>query len=100
MLGELTEAETRAHWRQRLGLTDDQVDELVYSLEVGLKKPDPAIYELTRSRLAVEPGEIAFLDDVPENVEAARAAGWCAVLHEDTERSIAEIEALFTGHGG
>jgi FMN phosphatase YigB (HAD superfamily) len=37
---------------------------------------------------------VAFLDDVPANVDAARAAGWQAVLHVDTERSIAEMEAI------
>jgi putative hydrolase of the HAD superfamily len=150
MLGHMTEAETRSHWQARLGLTDEQADELVadawrwyvgtldqrlfdwfaglrprgvatgilsnsgpgareaeghygfenitdvivYSHEVGLKKPDPAIYELTTSQLRVDPAEVAFLDDVPANVDAARAAGWHAVLHEDTERSIAAIEAL------
>jgi HAD superfamily hydrolase (TIGR01509 family) len=69
-------------------------DEIVYSHEVGLAKPDPAVYELTAARLGVRPDEIAFLDDVPANVDAARAAGWHAVLHEDTQRSIAEIERL------
>jgi putative hydrolase of the HAD superfamily len=150
MLGLMTEAETRAHWQRRFGLTDAQVDELVadqwrwyvgvldqrlfdwfagvrgrgllagivsnswpgarqaerrhgfeaitddivYSHEVGLRKPDPAVYALTASRLGVEPGEVAFLDDVAANVEGARAAGWHAVLHQNTERSIAELEAL------
>ena len=72
-------------------------DDIVYSHEVGLKKPDPAIYELTTSRLGVVPAEVAFLDDVPANVDAARAAGWHAVVHQDTERSIAQIEAIITG---
>jgi putative hydrolase of the HAD superfamily len=75
-------------------------DDIVYSHEVGLRKPDPAIYELSTSRLGVRPHEVAFLDDVPENVEAARAAGWLAVRHVDTERSIAEIEALIADQQG
>jgi putative hydrolase of the HAD superfamily len=155
MLGEENETETRAHWQQRLGLSDVQADELVadswrwyvgsldralfdwfaglrgrglktgilsnsgpgareaerhhgfeaitddivYSHEVAVKKPDPAVYELARSRLGVEAGQIAFLDDVPANCAAARAAGWHAVLHEDTERSIAQIEAIIARGG-
>ncbi len=75
------------------GLADD----IVYSHEVGLAKPDPAIYELTARRLGVRPAEIAFLDDHPQNVEAARAAGWHAVLHETTPASIDEVEALIRG---
>ena len=35
-----------------------------------------------------------FLDDVATNVAAARAAGWHAVLHEETVRSIAELERI------
>jgi epoxide hydrolase-like predicted phosphatase len=70
------------------------VDEIVYSHEVGLAKPDSRIYDLTCRRLGVQPEEVAFLDDVPENVEAARAVGWHALLHEDTPASIATLEAL------
>jgi len=65
-----------------------------------LREPDPAVYELITSRLGVRPCEVASLHDVPENVEAARAAGCHAVRHEDTGRSIAEIEALITDHRG
>jgi HAD superfamily hydrolase (TIGR01509 family) len=71
-------------------------DELVYSHEVGLKKPDPAVFALAAARLGVEPGEIVFLDDNPMCIDGARAAGWHAVLHEDAERSIARIEEIIT----
>ena len=73
------------------------VDELVYSDEVGLAKPDAAVYALVTARLGVRPEEVLFLDDVAANVDAARAAGWQAVLHEDTGRSIAEMERLIAG---
>jgi putative hydrolase of the HAD superfamily len=73
------------------------VDVLVYSHEVGLKKPDPAIYELTAQRLGVAGDEIAFLDDWVPAIEAAEARGWHGVLHVDTERSIAELERLIAG---
>jgi len=55
------------------------------------------VYELTASRLGVRPDEIAFLDDVPANVDAARAAGWHAVLHQETGASVAELEAIIAG---
>ncbi|WP_279303175.1 hypothetical protein [Nocardioides currus] len=35
-----------------------------------------------------------FLDDVDENVSAARAAGWHAVVHTTTPESIERIESL------
>ena len=51
-------------------------DALVLSHEVGVRKPDPRIYEHCR-RLAGRPAEeCLFIDDLPSNVEAAgRAAG-------------------------
>lgn len=76
----------------------EAVDVLVYSHEVGLAKPDPRIFALTETRLAVQPHEIVFLDDSPDNVEAARAVGWHAVLHQDTSRSIAEVDAALAAH--
>jgi FMN phosphatase YigB (HAD superfamily) len=73
---------------------EDITDDIVYSHEVGLMKPDPAAYALTAHRLAVEPREVLFLDDAATNVDAARAVGWHAVLHESTPRSIAELERI------
>ena len=75
-------------------------DDIVYSHEVGLAKPDPAIYALAAERLGVAPHEIVFLDDVELNVEAARAAGWHAVRHRDTRTSIRELEAIIAAGGG
>jgi HAD superfamily hydrolase (TIGR01509 family) len=81
--------EAERHWGFE-AMTDD----IVYSHEVGLAKPDPAVYALTAERLGVRPEAIAFLDDVPANVGAARACGWQAVLHESTPSSIRAMEAL------
>src|SRR4051812_7010738 len=54
-------------------------DLIVYSHEVGMKKPDPRIYELTCRRLGVQAEEMIFLDDVEEAVAAARALGIHAI---------------------
>jgi HAD superfamily hydrolase (TIGR01509 family) len=68
----------------------------VYSHEVGLSKPDPRVYALTCERLGVSPQEVVFLDDTPRIVEGALAAGWQAVLFQDTGQAIAEVEAHLT----
>ena len=73
---------------------EDVTDDIVYSHEVGLRKPDPAIYALAAERLGVAPYEVLFLDDVSANVEAARHAGWHGVLHVDTTTSIPALEAV------
>jgi FMN phosphatase YigB (HAD superfamily) len=70
------------------------VDELVYSHECGLRKPDPRSYALVCARLGAEPGQTAFLDDNEENVEGARRAGLHAVPYRDNAQAIAEIEGL------
>ncbi|GIF76003.1 haloacid dehalogenase [Asanoa siamensis] len=75
------------------GLTD-LVDDCVYSHEVGLSKPDPALWELTCRRLDVAPQEVVFVDDLPLSVTAARAYGMGAVLFETTAQVIAELDAL------
>lgn len=69
----------------------------IYSHEEGLAKPDPRIYGLACERLGVAPEEIAFLDDAPANIDAARAFGLQAVFFGSTTQAIAEIEALLGG---
>jgi epoxide hydrolase-like predicted phosphatase len=83
----------RREEQRRFGF-EELVDVIVYSHEVGLAKPDPAIFNLTGKLLGVEPHEIVFLDDQGGHIEAARACGWHAVLHRDTTRSIQEISEI------
>src|SRR3984957_10784153 len=73
---------------------EDLVDELVYSHECALSKPDPRSYALVCARLDVEPARVVFVDDNEENVEGARLAGLHAVLHTDNAKSISGIEEL------
>jgi 2-haloacid dehalogenase len=50
-------------------------DGLVISGDEGVVKPDPRIYRLLLERYGLEAASTVFIDDRPENVEAARAAG-------------------------
>ncbi len=80
-------------WRSMLPV--DEIFELVVdSAFVGMRKPDPPIYELTVERLGdgIGPGDCLFVDDVEANVEAARGLGMSAVRFRDNEQAIAEIE--------
>jgi HAD superfamily hydrolase (TIGR01509 family) len=47
----------------------------ISSHQVGLCKPDPAIYQVAIERAGIAPAAIMFFDDLPANVEAACAAG-------------------------
>ena len=70
------------------------VDEIVYSHEVGIAKPDPAVFRLTGQLVGVAPGEVVFIDDDAGHVEAARAHGWHAVLHTESQQTIADVTQL------
>jgi len=54
-------------------------DQLTWSCELGVAKPDAAIYTYTCERLNVRPEECLFLDDKPENVRGAEAVGMRAL---------------------
>jgi HAD superfamily hydrolase (TIGR01509 family) len=69
-------------------------DPIVYSHEVGLVKPDRAIYALTCDLLRVQPHDVVFLDDTQVSVDGANAAGMTGVLHVSTPESIRTISAL------
>jgi putative hydrolase of the HAD superfamily len=81
-------------WRSMLPV--DEIFELVVdSGFVGMRKPDPPIYELTIERLGdgIAAGDCLFVDDVLVNVETARELGMSAVHFQDNEQAIAAIEA-------
>ncbi|MGA2349249.1 MAG: HAD family phosphatase [Terracidiphilus sp.] len=54
-------------------------DVLVWSYQLGIAKPDPAIYRYTLAELGVQPHETLFIDDKQENVEAAQTLGIQAI---------------------
>jgi epoxide hydrolase-like predicted phosphatase len=56
-------------------------DAWVISGEVGLRKPDPAIYSLAAERLELAPQACVFVDDLPGNLKPAAAIGMATVLH-------------------
>ena len=58
----------------------DHFDQVTFSCEVGVIKPHPRIYEHAIHGLEIAPAEGLFIDDRPENVEGARAAGLRAEL--------------------
>ncbi len=68
------------HWQtqnEAFGF-DDMFDVCLASFELGVMKPDPAVYEIAIGAFDCEAGRIAFLDDNHINVSAAEAAGMAA----------------------
>jgi epoxide hydrolase-like predicted phosphatase len=90
--------EWEPQWRAKLPEIDEIFEVVVDSAFVGMRKPDPEIYELTLERLGgVEAGECLFLDDVDVNCEAARSLGMRAVHYRDADQAIAEVENRLRG---
>jgi glucose-1-phosphatase len=55
-------------------------DVIVLSYQLRVSKPEPAIYEHAARQAGVAPEEVFYTDDIPANIEGARAAGFDAVL--------------------
>ena len=73
---------------------EDVGDDIIYSHEAGMSKPDPRIYALACARLDVRPDETVFLDDSQCHVAGARRAGIHAIRYRDNAQAIEEIQQL------
>ncbi|RUV44720.1 MAG: HAD family phosphatase [Mesorhizobium sp.] len=62
--------------------------------EIGLIKPDQAIYDRHVASFDLEPAATLFIDDSQKNVDGAKAAGWQAVLFTDAKALQADLERL------
>jgi epoxide hydrolase-like predicted phosphatase len=86
-------------WRAKLPV-DEIFEVVVDSAFVGMRKPEPEIYELTLERLGGVSGEeCVFVDDVDVNCAMARELGMTAVHYVSAEQAIAEIRAAVDGAG-
>ncbi|MCU1372028.1 MAG: HAD-superfamily hydrolase, phosphatase [Ilumatobacteraceae bacterium] len=69
-------------------------DVVIESSVVGVRKPDPAFYELACERLAIDPSDAVFLDDLGINLKPARALGMTTIKVVDPAVALAELEQL------
>lgn len=67
----------------------------VFSCDLRRTKPAPEIYEHCLRQLGVAPAEALFLDDREDNIRAAEALGWQAVLFAEPARAFLEIAGRF-----
>jgi len=72
----------------------DLVDVVVISGEEGIAKPDARVYRIAAQRLGVSVNECVFVDDRPDNVDGATAAGMLGLLHADPTTTVRELRAL------
>jgi len=69
---------------------------IVDSSEVGARKPEPRIYEITRERLGVEHEAILFVDDIGQNLKAAKQLGWQTLLFTDESDVLPVLESIYS----
>lgn len=69
----------------------------VESCRVGMRKPDPRIYELTCQKLEIEPSRALFLDDMGQNLKAAKALGMTTIKVGDPAVALAQLEQALAG---
>lgn len=86
--------EASAGWRALLPV-DELFDVVVDSSDVGVRKPDPAIFAVALERLGgLAPAATVFLDDAPGNVEGAKRAGLRAILVDEQAAALAELDRI------
>jgi putative hydrolase of the HAD superfamily len=69
-------------------------DVVVISTEVGLRKPQPEIYELALDRLGLAHDQVVLVDDGAPNVAAAERLGITGILHTHPEATAAAVGRL------
>jgi len=88
-------AEYGSTWRKMIPI-DELFDAVIDSCEIGVRKPNPAIYHAALEQLGVhDPSRAVFLDDYEGNVAAARALGMHGILvGYDPQPALDELTAL------
>lgn len=78
--------------------TDEQslFDDMVFSYEVGMTKPDTRIFSLACERLNVHPQEAILVDDIEPYCQAAEQVGMKSVVYGDFNQATAELERILS----
>ena len=72
----------------------EDVDGAVFSYQVKQMKPDLEIFQTLFEKFSLNPQECVFLDDLPANIEGARAAGMHGIVFTGLEAALVELEKL------
>lgn len=75
----------------------DAFDQMVFSAEEGIMKPDARIYQIALQRLEVSPSEAIFIDDSPANVVGAQQIGMRAIQFKSADQVRQDLRKLLDG---
>jgi HAD superfamily hydrolase (TIGR01509 family) len=93
------------HWRRLIDRTDEhglvlsRLHHRFASHLLGIRKPDPSIYEHVERNTGAIPSRIIFFDDMAENIAAAQQRGWSAHLVELGQNPIPAIRQRLAEEG-
>lgn len=68
-------------------------DQVIESAKIGLRKPDPRIYQMMVETLQVNPNNCVYLDDLGVNLKPAREMGMTTIKVLNAAQAIGELEA-------
>jgi len=71
----------------------EMFDVVIESSKIGIRKPDPRIYQMMCEKLGVQPEACVYLDDLGGNLKPARAMGMTTIKVVSGPQAIAELEA-------
>ena len=86
----LVSPERERAWHEVTGLFDFVLE----SSKVGVRKPEPEIYQMACDRLGISPREAVYLDDLGINLKPAKALGMTTIKVTDPDVAIAELERV------
>lgn len=78
------------HNLQASEFEDSSFNFVFYSHLIGHRKPEKQIYQFIEDQLDIKSKDILFIDDLEDNVQAARDHGWFAIQH-DPEKNIEQV---------
>jgi putative hydrolase of the HAD superfamily len=94
VLGSNTNDLHAAQFRQQFATTLAHFDHLILSYEIGHIKPSAAFYRACAEAAGAPASECLFIDDLPENVAGARAAGMEGVVFRDVPSLLEALRGL------
>ena len=65
-----------------------QYEQIIFSCDVGMMKPEPEIYALAQKRAKVDVSDILLVDDSEKNINGAKKAQWNTYLFNNKQRTL------------
>lgn len=85
----------RAEANPRSGILD-VFDAVIESSIVGIRKPEPAFYQMACDALDITPSEAVMLDDLGVNLKPAKAMGMTTIKVVDAHEALRELESVLS----